>query len=82
MSEHSKGTIYECARRYACVVYALSDVLGIDPLTMITERREVCTAVFMQASREGIKIASDVRVPHLQMVSSLVVSDFKKEKAS
>lgn len=82
MGDQNRGTIYEVCRRYACCVYALSDIFGIDPYTILTKHREVATACMMQASREGIKIASDVRVPKLQMVTSLVVSNFRKEKAS
>jgi hypothetical protein len=80
--DRPKPTIYEVAKRYACCLYAMSDILGIDPYTMLTKHREVVSNVFQQASREGIKIATDVRVPRLQLVAPLFVSDFKKEKAS
>jgi hypothetical protein len=60
-----RPTIYEVARRYAACLYALSDVLGITPLDMLTRHREVVTATFMQASREGIRISSSVNLPKL-----------------
>jgi hypothetical protein len=80
--DRPKPTIYEVAKRYACCLYAMSDILGIEPYTMLTKHREVVSNVFQQASREGIKIASDVRVPKLEHVVSLFVSDYKKEKVA
>lgn len=80
--ERPRPTIYEVAKRYACCLYAMSDILGIDPYVMLSKHREVVSNVFQQASREGIKIASDVRVPKLQQVAPLFVSDWKKEKSA
>ena len=66
MNENNdKETIYSVAKRnYACVL-ALSSIMGFDPIVMLNERREICTAVFMQVSREGIKIKSDIKFPKL-----------------
>ncbi len=80
--ERPRPTIYEVAKRYACCLYAMSDILGIDPYVMLSKHREVVSNVFQQASREGIKIVSDVRVPKLQQVAPLFVSDWKKEKSA
>lgn len=60
-----RGTIYEVARRYVACAYALADILGIDPYTMISKHREVVSNVFQQASREGIRIDSKVDIPRL-----------------
>ena len=81
--DRPKPTIYEVARRYACCLYAMSDILGIDPYIMLTKHREVVSNVFQQASREGIKIGSHIEVPKLQQqVAPLFVSDYKKEKTA
>jgi hypothetical protein len=64
-SRPKKPTIYEVAKRYAACVYAMADVFGLDPLTMLTRHREVCTAVFMQAGRENVRIDEHVRIPPL-----------------
>jgi len=75
--ERSRPTIYEVARRYAGCVYALSGVLGINPYEVLKNHREVCTAVFMQASREGIRISSNVEFPPIQRV---VLTDWREER--
>jgi hypothetical protein len=79
--ERPRATIYEVARRYTCCLYALSDILGLDPYTVLTKHQEVVSNIFQQASREGIKIAPHIEVPKLQQQAiALFVSDYKKEK--
>jgi hypothetical protein len=81
--DRPKRTIYEVAKRYVCCLYAMSDILGIDPYTMLTKHREDVSNVFQQASREGIKIASHIEVLKLQQQAvPLFVSDYKKEKTA
>lgn len=80
LPDRSKGTIYEVAKRYTCCLYALSDILGIDPYTVLKNHREVVSNIFQQASREGIKIANDVRVPRLHKI--LVSDTSEKERVA
>jgi hypothetical protein len=70
MHQRQKPSIYEVAKRYAACTYALADILGIDPLSMLKNHREVITAVFMQASREGIRIRPEVKIPPLPRLIS------------
>jgi hypothetical protein len=65
---HERRTIYEVCRRYAACLYAMSDILGIDPYTMLTKHREVVSNCFQQASREGIRLRSDIDIPKLSQV--------------
>lgn len=74
-----RPTIYEVAKRYACCCYALADVFGIDPITMLTKHREVITATFMQASKEGVRIDRSVQVPQLHKLYT--PEQLKKEVA-
>ena len=66
MSEQNHATIYEVCRRYVACLYAMSDILGIDPYVMLTKHREVVSNAFQQASREGIKLKTDIVLPTLQ----------------
>jgi hypothetical protein len=77
--DRPRPTIYEVAKRYTACLYALSNTLGIDPVTMLTKHREVITAVFMQASREGIKVAPSVE---LLTLPKLYAPDGRLEKSA
>ena len=61
----ARPTVYEVCRRYIACLYALSDILGIPPEDMLTRHRKVISACFMQASREGVRLANSVPIPPL-----------------
>ena len=60
-----RPSITEVARRYHACALALAQTFHISLEEVLDDRREVCTAVFMQASREGIRLASRVDLPPL-----------------
>ena len=60
--------IYDVARRYAACTYAIADVFGIDPYEMLCKHREVISNVFQQASREGLKVRREARIPKLRRI--------------
>jgi hypothetical protein len=81
--ERPRTTIYEVSIRYTYCLYALSDILGLDPYTVLTRHREVVSNIFQQDSREGIKITTHIEVPKLQQQAvALFVSDYQKEKVA
>ena len=65
MANQETATIYSVCRRYAACLYAMSDILGINPYVMLTKHREVVSNCFQQASRENIRISSAVELPKL-----------------
>jgi len=60
-----RPSITDVARRDHACALALAQTFHISLEEVLDERREICTAVFMQASREGIRLASRVDLPPL-----------------
>ena len=63
-----KPSITEVARRYHAAAVAVATTFGIPLEEVLNERREIVTAVFMQASREGLKLPATVELPMLATV--------------
>jgi len=69
----SKPSITEVARRYHACALAVAHTFGISLEEAVSERREICTAIFMQASREGLKLPATVELPTLATLPPLLL---------
>jgi len=54
-------------RRYHACALAVATTFGITLEETLNERREIVTAVFVQASREGLKLPTCVELPPLAL---------------
>ena len=68
-----KPSITEVARRYHAAAIAVATTFGITLEEVLNERREIVTAVFMQASREGLKLPATVELPTLATAPPLLL---------
>ena len=58
-----KPSIYEVTRRYSACIYALSEVLGILPYELLCKHHAAIATVFLEASRNGVRIDPSVHLP-------------------
>ena len=70
----SKPSITEVARRYHACALAVATTFGISLEEAVNERRELCTAIFLQASREGLKLPPTVELPTLVTAQPLILT--------
>ena len=63
MKDIPKPSIFEVTRRYAACIYALSEVLGLAPYTLLKEHHAAIATVFLEASRNGIRLDDSVHLP-------------------
>jgi len=52
----------------------MAHTFGISLEEALNERREICTAIFMQASREGLKLPASVELPTLAAAQPLILT--------
>jgi hypothetical protein len=81
MDVRTRPTVYAHARLYVAGIFALADLLGIEPITVLTKHREVATTLFMQCCRDGIQVANSIDIPKVYQRLH-TTGDWREEKTS